>query len=204
MANPHEIIRRSRDKERISVPELPKTPDSDIAQEEAFMQLFLQSERRILGFILALVPHMADAEDILQETCSIMWRKFDQFEKGTEFVAWGISIARYRVLNYRRTAGSRRICFNDDLVRQIADVAADASAKSDDRIDALQSYLTELREKDRELIRLRYFAENSTKQTARELGRSVDSVYKSLNRVHDSLLWCIRRSFQAEASKGEG
>ena len=162
------------------------------------MRLFLQSERRLLGFILSLVPHMADAEDILQETCSIMWQKFDQFEKGTEFVAWGISIARYRVLNYRRTTGARRVCFNDDLMGQVADAAAGVSTQSDDRLTALQSCLAGLREKDRELIRLRYFAENSTKQTAHELGRSADSVYKALNRVHDSLLWCIRRSFQAE------
>ena len=114
------------------------------------MQIFLQSERRILGFILALVPHMADAEDILQETCSIMWQKFDQFEKGTEFVAWGSSIARYRVFNYRRTVGSRRVYFNEDLVRQISDVAVSVSAQSDDRLTALQSCLAGLRKNDRE------------------------------------------------------
>jgi len=58
--------------------------------------------------------------------------------------------------------------------------------------------LAKLRERDRELIRLRYFDENSTKQTAEQLGRSVASVYKSLNRVRDSLLKCISRSLKAE------
>ena len=72
------------------------------------------------------------------------------------------------------------------------------STQSDARLGALQSCLAELREKDRELVRIRYFAENSTKQTAHQLGRSADSVYKSLNRVQDELLWCIRRSLQAE------
>jgi len=162
------------------------------------MQLFLQSERRFLGFILSLVPHRADAEDLLQETCSIMWRKFDQFETGTDFAAWGISIARFRVLTYRRKAASRRIYFNEELMHQIADAAATVSSQNDVRLGALQSCLANLREKDRELIRLRYLAENTTKQTAERLGRSADSVYKSLNRVHDSLMWCIRRSLQAE------
>ncbi|WP_419189505.1 sigma-70 family RNA polymerase sigma factor [Stieleria marina] len=145
-----------------------------------------------------MVPNLADAEDLLQETCSIMWRKFDQFEPGTEFAAWGISIARYRVLTYRRKAASGRVCFNEKLLHAIADAAADVSSQSDIRLSALQSCLGELREKDRELIRLRYFAENTTKQTAEQLGRSADSIYKSLNRVQDSLLWCIRRSLQAE------
>lgn len=180
------------------MPDSPEKPETDIASEEAFMQLFLRSERRILGFILALVPNLADAEDLLQETCSIMWRKFDQFERDTNFVAWGISIARYRVLTYRRTSVSSKICFNEKLLEQIADAATDVSLQSEDRVAALQSCLAELREKDRELIRVRYFAENSTKQTAEQLGRSIDSVYKSLNRVHDSLLWCIRRSLQGE------
>tara|TARA_R110002167_G_scaffold116339_1_gene291413 strand:- start:510 stop:1001 length:492 start_codon:yes stop_codon:yes gene_type:complete len=162
------------------------------------MRLFLQSERRILGFILSLVPNLADAEDLLQETCSIMWSKFEQFEKGTDFVAWGISIARYRVLTYRRKSASQRVCFNEKLMHQIADAVTEVSSQSDARLGILQSCLADLREKDRELIRLRYFAENSTKQTAEQLGRSADSVYKSLNRVHDSLLWCIRRSLQAE------
>ncbi|TWT56601.1 sigma-70 family RNA polymerase sigma factor [Allorhodopirellula solitaria] len=176
----------------------PEDLKTDIASEEVFMQLFLQSERRILGFILALVPHLADAEDLLQETCSIMWRKFDQFERNTDFTAWGISIARYRVLTYRRKAASSKVRFNDQLLEKIADAAIGVSMKSDERALALQTCLAALREKDRELIRLRYFAENSTKQTAEQLGRSVDSVYKALNRVHDSLLWCIRRSLLGE------
>tara|TARA_R110002049_G_scaffold182485_2_gene350298 strand:+ start:25740 stop:26285 length:546 start_codon:yes stop_codon:yes gene_type:complete len=180
------------------VADLPKNPDAVVANEEAFIRLFLQSERRILGFILSLVPNLSDAEDLLQETCSIMWNKFEQFEHDTDFVAWGISIARYRVLTFRRKAGSRRVCFNEKLMHQIADTVAEVSAQSDARLGALQSCLAQLRDQDRELVRLRYFAESSTKQTAEQLGRSVDSIYKSLNRVHDALLWCIRRSLQAE------
>ena len=105
--------------------DLPQNPDADVATEEAFMRLFLQSERRILGFILSLVPNLSDAEDLLQETCSIMWNKFEQFENGTDFVAWGISIARYRVLTFRRKVGTRRVCFNEKLLHQIADAAAE-------------------------------------------------------------------------------
>lgn len=160
----------------------PEDPKTDIASEEAFMQMFLQTERRILGFILSLVPHLADAEDLLQETCSIMWRKFNQFKRGTDFAAWGISIARYRVLTYRRTSASSKVFFSEQLMEQIADAATGVSLQNDDRLAALQSCLSGLREKDRELIRLRYFAENSPRQTAEQLGRSVDSVYKSLKR----------------------
>lgn len=162
------------------------------------MRLFLQSERRILGFIFSLVPNLSDAEDLLQETCSIMWNKFEQFEPGSDFVAWGISIARYRVLTFRRKAATTRVCFSESLIHKIADSACEMSSQSDARLGALQSCLAQLRENDRELVRLRYFAENSTKETAEKLGRSADSIYKSLNRVQDALLWCIRRSLETE------
>lgn len=179
-----------------AAPNMPEGPDFDIDTDEAFLRLFLRSERRILGFILFLVPHLADAEDLLQETCSIMWNKFQQFEQGTDFTAWGISIARYRVLTYRRKAASGRVCFNESLMHQIADAAVNVGSKSDVRLTALQSCLARLKEKDRELIRLRYFAENSTKQIADQRDRSIDAVYKSLNRIHDALLLCIRRSLK--------
>ena len=61
-----------------SVPGLLENPDANIAGEEAFKQRFLQSERRILEFILSLVPHLSDAEDLLQEICSITSRNLNR------------------------------------------------------------------------------------------------------------------------------
>ena len=118
------------------------------------MRLILQSERRILGFIFALVPHLPDAEDLLQETCSVMWRKFDQFEPGTDFAAWGIAIAQYEVLEYRRKERSKKVYFSDRLMQEIAEVATQVSSQGDQRVEALQTCLLGLREKDREMIQL--------------------------------------------------
>ncbi|TWT54934.1 ECF RNA polymerase sigma factor SigH [Rubripirellula amarantea] len=174
----------------------------DVDKEEAFMRSFLQSERRILGFILSLVPHMSDAEDLLQETCSTMWRKHDEFEAGTNFTAWGISIARYKVLSYRRKMHSSKVMFSEPMMVQIAETTERLSPSSSARAEALQGCLKKLRENDREIIRLRYYAENSPKETARQLDRSVDSIYKSLNRIRQHLLSCIRQSLQTEGSLG--
>jgi RNA polymerase sigma-70 factor, ECF subfamily len=175
-----------------------RNQDAEVATEEQFMQLFLQSERRLLGFILSLVPHLADAEDLLQETFSVMWRKFEAFQPGTDFVAWGISIARYRVLDYRRKSQQDRLLFSESLMMKISEFAAELGPQSNLRVEALQECLAGLREKDRELIRLRYFADNSTKGVAEQVGRGVDSIYKSLNRIHDRLLFCIRHSLRTE------
>lgn len=169
-------------------------PGTDIAKEEAFMRLFLQSERRFLGYILSLVPHLPDAEDLLQDACTTMWRKYDEFEPGTDFAAWGIAISRYQVLRHRRKAQTSKVVFSEPLMMQIAEAAETLDSQNSARSEALASCLAKLREKDRELIRLRYFAENSTKETARQVDRSVESVYKSLSRIREHLLLCVRQS----------
>ncbi|MCA9252226.1 MAG: RNA polymerase sigma factor [Phycisphaerales bacterium] len=42
------------------------------------------------------------AEDIVQETLAIAWRKSGQFERSTSFTAWTAAIARNVALNSRR------------------------------------------------------------------------------------------------------
>ena len=36
-----------------------------------------QNERRLYAYILTLLPHRADADDVLQEASLVMWDKFD-------------------------------------------------------------------------------------------------------------------------------
>ena len=75
---------------------------ADSAQTERFLRHFLSHQNRIYATILMLIPNNADAEDLFQETATVLWRKFGEFTEGTNFAAWAASIARYRVLNYRK------------------------------------------------------------------------------------------------------
>ena len=67
---------------------------------EAFTRLLLQNQRRIAGLIFSLVPRGADADDVMQETCAVLWRKFGEFQTGTDFGAWALRIARFQVMSY--------------------------------------------------------------------------------------------------------
>ncbi len=62
---------------------------SSLQRGERFMRLLLANQQRIYGLILALVPNWNDADDIMQETSAVMWAKFDDYEAGTDFAAWG-------------------------------------------------------------------------------------------------------------------
>ena len=69
---------------------------------EAFTRLLLQNQKRIAGLIYSLVPQGADADDVMQETCAVLWRKFGEFGLGTDFGAWALRIARFQVMSYYR------------------------------------------------------------------------------------------------------
>lgn len=182
--------------------DMPNKDDTfDLAREERFMDLFLRNERRIYGYVLALVPQRQDAEDLVQDTSRVMWQKFDEFTGEGDFAAWAISIARYRVLDYRRKRGVRRAAFSDRTMEAIAEQMSHIGRQSNCRLDALLFCAAKLRDPDRELLRLRYNLGASTREVATQVGRSPDSVYKSLNRIHHQLLLCIRQELSKENEK---
>jgi RNA polymerase sigma-70 factor (ECF subfamily) len=175
-------------------------PRADVDREARFLKLFLANEKRIHAFIVALVPVWSDADDLLQETSAILWRKLDEFRPGTDFVSWALRIAQYEVFKYRKRQIRDRRRFSDRTFELLVEQASTSGWAGDDRRDALEVCLTKLSQRDRELIRLRYQSGATAQDVAEGVGRSVKAVYKALNRIHEQLLYCIRSRV---ATKGQ-
>ena len=174
-----------------------KDNNSDIKlpqRQEEFVSLFFASQTRILSFILSLIPNFSDGEDILQEVWNIMWRKFGQYERETDFTAWGKRIAYYLIMDYRRKQSLKHVIFNDDLFGIISEKASADVIQNDRRTEILSKCLRKLPAKDRELIKLRYFDNLKPKLIADNFNASINSIYKSLSYVHGKLLVCMKRS----------
>lgn len=54
--------------------------DDSAAAQQRFLSLFLRSEREVFRCVAALVPNVADAEDIVQQTALAFWEKFDSYD----------------------------------------------------------------------------------------------------------------------------
>jgi RNA polymerase sigma-70 factor, ECF subfamily len=169
-------------------------------REDEFLRLFARSQRRIHAYILALVFDANTAADLLQEVNIILWRKFDQYESGTNFIAWAREIARLSVLRHRQTNASRIATLDPQLLEQLADRFADATPLEidDRRRDALEACLKKLRDADRELILARYLPGASVTGIAERSQRTVNSVSQSLRRIRGLLAECVARTLQAE------
>lgn len=50
-----------------------------------FLDLLGQHERRLQSFVVALVPHLADADEIVQQTRLRLWEQFDQYDRARDF-----------------------------------------------------------------------------------------------------------------------
>jgi RNA polymerase sigma-70 factor (ECF subfamily) len=175
------------------------TPAPDRDSGERFVRLFLQHQRRIYGLILALVPRGADADDILQEACAVMWQKFGEFQEGTNFPAWALRIARFQVMAYYSTQRRQKARLSDETLDAVVERMAARAPREDARSAALDGCLEGLPDPDRTLLALRYHGGASVEEVARRSGKTVEAAYKALNRAHDRLLQCMRGKLGMEA-----
>ncbi|MBN1589596.1 MAG: sigma-70 family RNA polymerase sigma factor [Pirellulales bacterium] len=170
--------------------------DPDLVPE--FVQLQTKHQQRVFSFILTLVPHWPDAEEILQETNMVLWRKQKQYEPGTDFVRWANQVAYFEVLKHRKRQQGHVKQFSEAFIEDVAEEAFKLSGPLQAQRDALAACLEKLPVKDRALVSHRYLEGATTKTVAASVGRSVEAVYKSLQRIRGALLGCIRRTVVAE------
>lgn len=164
---------------------------------EKFVRLLLDNQRRIYGLIAAMVPNPADADDVFQEVSASLWRKFDEFQPGTDFAAWASKFARFTALKHFRQGVRRRLQFDSDLLDQIAEEAEALAPDADARFDALQECLSQLNSRSRLLVQRRYEPGATVKDIAVRAGRTANAVYKELSIIHSNLLVCVRRRLAA-------
>lgn len=161
--------------------------------KDEFVDLITRHRGAMYGYILALVQNSADAEDLLQQTCLVLWRKFDQYDPDGNFVQWASKIAQYEVLNFFKHKRRDRVVLSDELLSDLA-VAAEETDEDAVRREALAGCVKKLDASDRDLIEECYSGRTKIKTVASDRGRSADSVYKSLGRIRRWLFECIERA----------
>ncbi|HEX3357984.1 MAG TPA: sigma-70 family RNA polymerase sigma factor [Tepidisphaeraceae bacterium] len=164
---------------------------------EGFIQQYTGCQSSLRAFVLSLVPHWADAEEITQRCSLIMWKKFDQFQPGTNFFAWACKIARLEVKEYRKRQARQRVIFSDAFIDAVADEMAALSAELPARVHALQRCVEKLSAQNQELLRLHYEEGQSIQTVAQSVNRPLNAVYKAFSRVRQALHECIDRRLAA-------
>ncbi len=175
--------------------------DDALEAGEAFTRLLMQNQRRFQGLILSLVPNGPDADDILQESCAVMWRKFSEFQPGSDFAAWGLRVCRYQVMKYYSRQKREKARLSEETINAVTErlSAVEQTQLVTPRSKALERCREKLTAVQQETLRLRYDDKRATKEIAEEMNSSVDAIYKRLNRIHRQLLECVAATLSMEA-----
>ncbi len=163
-------------------------------QVSAFVNQLTVCQHRIYGFILTLVPNWSDADDLMQETTEVMWRKYQEAGQINNFCAWGKGIARNKVMNFYAKKKRERMLFDQNLLEDVVERERKTSSYAELRLHALQNCLRKLKSNDLHLIQVLYGQDITIKKLAEEIKRPVQGLYKAMARIHHSLLQCVRRT----------
>jgi RNA polymerase sigma-70 factor (ECF subfamily) len=156
-----------------------------------FFRLYVAHQHRIRAYIFTLVPNRDDADDLFQETSSVLWERFADFTPGTDFVAWACRVAFWKVSNHRKKQARSRIRFDDRVFSVLAERAVELTPRLDARREALQECLGRLAERDRRLVLARHEPGANVEQAAQASGRSLLAAYKALQRIRKALFDCV-------------
>jgi RNA polymerase sigma-70 factor (ECF subfamily) len=174
---------------------------NEMNANEQFVQLLMAHESRLYAFILSLLPNRTHADDILQETALVLFRRFAEFRPGTNFFSWACRIALHKVLDFRkRQSRSHTVLFGPELMETIAEEHLSQAEELETRAEALEQCMQNLRPGDRDLVEMSYRSNVFLNEVARTLNCPVDTIYKKLRRIRAILYECVNKRLSMEAT----
>lgn len=163
---------------------------------EDFVRHLLQHEQQVRAFLRSLLNSWDEVDDVMQNTSLVAWRKHAQFEPGTSFLNWLMTIARFEALNHRRGQARSRLVLSDEVIDLIAEEALHEDAAAERERQALEQCLEKLPPAQRELLQASYQPGVRFNEIAAQTNRSVQALYKTIQRLRAALLACIEQQMK--------
>lgn len=175
---------------------------TDQSRDDQFIALLMAHQGQIFGYIYAAVRNLDDADELYQQTSLVLWRKFSHYQLGSDFARWACKAAKYEILHFQRDRRRSAICFSDQALTNLAE----AQTSRDDEMGVFEQQIlaecvNELSPDDQQVVRLRYGQQNSIKQVADTLQRSVQTLYNSLSRIRRALFDCVHLKLEQEQKR---
>jgi len=146
------------------------------------------------------------AEDIFQEVSLTAIRKSADIENQAALSGWLRSTARFIALNALRKR-QRRSETLDDAILDLLDeqwTAAESNQCSETALEALRRCMAKLAPGAQRLVHLRYHEGLSGKALADRMGKSLNTIYVGLTRVHRFLEHCMKAQMATRGAYNDG
>src|SRR6187402_2674633 len=130
--------------------------DSSATQQQ-FLSLFLRSEREIFRYVAALVPNVADAEDIVQQTALALWEKFEAYDPSQPFTPWACRFALNKARQWIERRQRWQALLEGGLAEELALRREELRPELDARLKHLEGCLNKLPKTQRTLVEGYYY-----------------------------------------------
>lgn len=160
---------------------------------QEFTRLWLESHDAVAGYIYVSIRDFHEAEDVLQEVARSAAGSFDRYDRGRPFVAWLIGIAKLRVADYYRWKGRQPPLLSTEAMEDLASAQTQMALEADGPMAALQKCLSQLNERHRQAIELRYGRSMTPEQIAAQAGVKPSAINAQIYRIRQALADCITR-----------
>jgi RNA polymerase sigma-70 factor (ECF subfamily) len=176
----------------------PHSEDKNAAQQR-FLSLFLRSEREIFRYVAALVPNLADAEDIVQQTALALWEKFDSYDSNQPFTPWACRFALNKTKQWIERRQRWQALLEGGLVEELAQRREELRPEIETRLKYLEGCFNKLPAEQRSIVEGYYYRRDAIEKLAEQSGRTVAATYKTLQRIRQALQLCIENAAKGVA-----
>jgi RNA polymerase sigma-70 factor, ECF subfamily len=171
-------------------------PLEDSASAREVAALIREIQSGLLEYVSGLLGGADGAEDVVQETNIFLWERRHEFTLGSDFRAWALRIAKFKIMAIRRdhARSPRKMMFTDEMFEKLADRAESRPSSAERRMRALGGCLAKMRLQDRRLLELKYVRNASLTEFAETSGQSPNSLHKRVSRLRLALRQCIEKN----------
>ena len=173
--------------------------DKDAAQQR-FLSLFLRSEREIFRYVAVLVPNVADAEDIVQQTALALWEKFDAYDPNQPFTPWACRFALNKARQWIERRQRWQALLEGGLLEELAQRREELRPELESQLKHLEGCLNKLPAEQRSMVEGYYYRRDGIEKLAEQSARTVAAVYKTLQRIRQALQACVENAAKGVAS----
>ena len=170
------------------------------AAQQRFLSLFLRSEREVFRYVSALVPNVADAEDIVQQAALALWEKFDDYDPAKPFTPWACRFALNKTRQWMERRQRWQTFLAEGLAEELANRREELRPEMELRLSQLEGCLGKLPDEQRVLVEGYYYRRTGIDALAGETGRTVEATYKMLQRIRLALQRCVDGAVRQEES----
>jgi RNA polymerase sigma-70 factor, ECF subfamily len=152
---------------------------------QAFEELYTGYHRRLSRFLMRLAPRYDFAEEVINDTFWVVWRKAGEFRGASRVSTWIMGIAYRRALRALRE--ERQISAIDRRMSEESGPNSEDSAAATDMQDWISQGLAELPEEQRLTLELAYFMGHSCEEISAITGSPVGTIKARMFHAREKL-----------------